>query len=77
MPERRTFGRAMLECQAEAVAYCCCQALGVPAPNTPTYLALYRVDRAQLAANLEAIRTGVARILRELERLLEADAPAA
>jgi hypothetical protein len=27
---RRTFGTAMLECQAEAVSYCCCAALGIP-----------------------------------------------
>lgn len=66
--ERTTFSTAMLECQAECVAYCCCQALSIPSPNTPIYLALYRIDRAQLVANLEAIRAGVARIMRELEQ---------
>ena len=69
--ERQTFSRAMLECQAEAIAFCCCQSLAIPTPNTPTYLALYKVDRAALMANLEAIRSGVARIMRELERLLQ------
>lgn len=74
---RQTFSSAMLECQAEAVAYCCCQALAIPTPNTPVYLALYHIDRAALAANLEAIRAGVARIMRELEQVLEAASPAA
>jgi hypothetical protein len=74
---RQTFSRSMLECQAEAVAYCCCQALSIPTPNTPTYLALYTIDRAQLTANLEAIRSGVARVMRELEQLLEAAETAA
>jgi hypothetical protein len=44
-------------------------ALSIPSPNSPTYLAIYRVDRAALVANLEAIRAGVARIMRELEQL--------
>jgi IrrE N-terminal-like domain/N-terminal domain of anti-restriction factor ArdC len=69
--ERQTFSRAMLECQAESIAYCCCQALSIPTPNTPTDLALYKIDRAHLVANLEAIRAGVAQIMRELERLLQ------
>jgi hypothetical protein len=67
----------MLECQAEAVAYCCCHSLDIPTPNTPTYMAIYNIDRSQLGANLEAIRTGVARIMRELDQLLEAAEPAA
>ena len=74
---RQTFTRAMLECQAEAVAYCCCQSLNIPTPNTPTYLAIYNIDRLQLVANLEAIRAGVARIMRDLEHLLETATPAA
>jgi hypothetical protein len=69
---RRTFNRAMLECQAESISYCCCNALGIPTPNTPTYLALYRIDRAVIVANLEAIRSGVARILRDVEHLMGA-----
>ena len=68
---RRTFGTAMLECQAEAISYCCCQALGIPTPNSPSYLALYQVDRPQLIGNLEAIRAGVARIMGELEHILQ------
>jgi hypothetical protein len=74
---RRTFGTAMLECQAECIAYCCCQALGIPTPNTPTYLALYRIDRTMLIANLDAIRAGVARIMGDLEHLLQANTAAA
>ncbi len=69
--ERQTFTTQQMECQAEAVAYCVCQALDVPTPNTPTYLALYRVDRAVLAANLDAIRRGVAALLDEVAPALE------
>jgi hypothetical protein len=61
----------------EAIAYCCCQALGIPTPNTPSYLALYRIDRATLIANLEAIRAGVARIMGDLEHLLQGTTEAA
>ncbi len=43
--ERRTFTTQQVECQAESVAYCLCAALNVPTPNSPTYLALYRVSR--------------------------------
>jgi hypothetical protein len=64
--ERATFTTQQLECQAEAVAYGVCQALAVPCPNTPTYLALYRIDRATLAANLDAIRAGVAALIQEI-----------
>lgn len=71
--ERRTFTRQQAECQAEAVAYCVCQALDVPCPNTPTYLALYRIDRAALAANLDAIRAGVATLMGEIAPLLASD----
>jgi hypothetical protein len=67
--ERRTFTRQQAECQAEAVAYCVCQALGVPCPNTPTYLALYGVSREVLAANLDAIRAGVAALMAEIAPL--------
>jgi len=74
---RRTFATAMLECQAEAIAYCCCHALSIPSPNTPNYLALYQIDRAQLIANLEAIRAGVARIMGELEHVLQTTGAAA
>ncbi len=65
---RLSFSRQMLECQAEAISYCLCLALGIPTPNTPSYLALYRIDKAILMANLEAIRGGVARVLREMDR---------
>ena len=65
---RTAFTRQMLECQADSIAYCCCMALGIPAPNTPTYLALYRIDGALLLRNLDAIRTGVVRVLRAVER---------
>ncbi len=61
-----------LECQAEAVAYGVCQALAVPCPNTPTYLALYRIDRAALAANLDAIRAGVATLMQEIAPVQQA-----
>jgi hypothetical protein len=71
--ERQTFTTAMLECQAECMAYCCCQALSIPSPNSPTYLAIYRIDRTALVANLEAIRAGVAGIMRELEQLVKQD----
>ena len=74
---RQTFNRAMLECQAESVSYCCCQAFEIPTPNTPTYLALYNIDRSMLIANLEAIRAGVAHLMRELGCLLESVVPAA
>jgi hypothetical protein len=68
---RTTFTRQMLECQAECIAFCACQALRIPAPNTPNYLALYRIDRAQIIANLEAIRAGLSRIMRDIERVVE------
>jgi hypothetical protein len=67
----------MLECQAEAVGYCCCQIFQIPTPNTPTYLAFYKIDRQQLIANLEAIRCGVARLMKDLEQLLETTPSAA
>jgi hypothetical protein len=67
--ERQTFTRQQAECQAEAVAYCVCQALDVPCPNTPTYLALYGASREVLAANLDAIRVGVAALMSEIAPL--------
>ncbi len=70
--ERRTFTTQQVECQAEATAYGVCQALGVPCPNSPTYLALYRVSRDVLASNLDAIRRGIAVIMGELAPLIEA-----
>jgi len=75
--ERRTFTTQQAECQAEAVAYCVCQALGVPTPNTPTYLALYNVSRPVLAANLDAIRAGVVALLGEIAPALESASAAA
>ncbi len=70
MGARTTFTHQMLECQAEAISYCLCQALGLPTPNTPSYLALYQVDRVVLMENLEAIRAGIACVLREVERAI-------
>jgi len=46
----------------------------IPTPNTPTYLALYKVSRATLAANLDAIRAGVAAIMGEIAPLIDAEA---
>ncbi len=54
--------------------YCLCATLDVPTPNTPTYLALYKVSRATLAANLDAIRAGVAAIMGEIAPLIDAEA---
>ncbi len=68
--ERRTFTTQQVECQAEATAYCLCTALDIPTPNTPTYLALYKVSRPVLAANLDAIRAGVAVIMGEIAPLV-------
>jgi len=70
--ERRTFTTQQVECQAESVAYCLCAALNVPTPNSPTYLALYRVSRTTLAANIDAIRAGVAAIMAEIAPLIDA-----
>ena len=70
--ERRTFTTQQAECQAEAVAYGVCAALAIPCPNTPTYLALYKVSRATLAANLTAIRAGVAALMEEIAPALDA-----
>jgi len=70
--ERRTFTTQQVECQAEAVAYCVCQALDIPTPNTPTYLALYKVSRATLAANINAIRAGAAALMQEIAPALDA-----
>ena len=64
---RKAYSRAMLEGQADSIAYCCCMALGIPAPNTPNYLAFFRVDSALLLSNLDAIRAGVVRVLRAVE----------
>ena len=44
----------------------------IPTPNTPTYLALYKVSRPVLAANLDAIRAGVAVIMGEIAPLVAA-----
>jgi len=44
----------------------------IPCPNTPTYLALYKVSRATLAANLTAIRAGVAALMDEITPLIDA-----
>ncbi len=52
--------------------YCLCTALDIPTPNTPTYLALYKVSRPVLAANLDAIRAGVAVIMGEIAPLVAA-----
>ncbi len=70
--ERRTFSTQQVECQAESVAYCLCAALSIPCPNSPTYLALYKVSRATLAANLDAIRVGVATLMEEIAPALDA-----
>ncbi len=70
--ERRTFTTQQVECQAEATAYGVCQALTIPCPNSPTYLALYRVSREVLASNLDAIRHGIAAIMGEIAPLVEA-----
>jgi len=70
--DRRTFTTQQAECQAESIAYCVCQALAIPTPNTPTYLALYKVSRATLAANLDAIRAGVAALMQEIAPALDA-----
>jgi len=42
----------------------------IPTPNTPTYLALYKVSRAVLATNLDAIRAGVAALMGEIAPLI-------
>ncbi len=52
--------------------YCVCAALAIPTPNTPAYLALYKVSRATLAANLNAIRAGVAALMEEIAPALDA-----
>ena len=70
--ERHTFTTQQAECQAESVAYCVCAALAIPTPNTPTYLALYKVSRATLAANLNAIRAGVTALMEEILPALDA-----
>jgi len=70
--ERRSFSTQQAECQAESVAYGVCAALAIPTPNTPTYLALYKVSRATLAANLDAIRAGVAALMQEIAPALAA-----
>jgi len=70
--ERRTFTTQQAECQAESVAYCVCAALSIPTPNTPTYLALYKVSRPVLTANLDAIRAGVAALMQEIAPALDA-----
>jgi len=70
--ERHTFTTQQVECQAESVAYCVCAALNVPTPNSPTYLALYRVSRVMLAANIDAIRAGVAALMDEIAPLIDA-----
>ena len=44
----------------------------IPCPNTPTYLALYKVSRATLAANINAIRAGVAALMEEIAPALVA-----
>jgi len=69
--ERRTFSTQQAECQAESIAYCVCAALAIPTPNTPTYLALYKVSRATLAANINAIRAGVAALMEEIAPALD------
>ncbi len=66
--KRGDFTRQQVECQAEAVSYCICTALGLASPNSPTYLALYGVSRETIQANADAIRACVHTILREVER---------
>lgn len=65
---RARFTLQEVECQAEAVSYVVSQALGLPTPNAPTYLALYRVTRNVIKANAEAIQVGVKKILSAVER---------
>ncbi len=66
---RARFSLQEVECQAEAVSYVVSQALGLPTPNAPTYLALYRVTRNVIKANAEAIQVGVKTLLSAVERL--------
>jgi hypothetical protein len=56
-------GKQAEECQAEAVAYAICSAIGVEYTGSSTYLALYGVGKAALLANLEAIKRGASTIL--------------
>jgi len=44
----------------------------IPCPNSPTYLALYRVSREVLTSNLDAIRRGIAAIMGEIAPLIDA-----
>ena len=66
--ERQLFTREQLECQAESISWVCCQALGIPSPNSQSYLAIYGVTKAVLLANLEAIKRGATKVLRALEQ---------
>ncbi len=69
---RRTRGQVSkkdAETQAEAVAYCVCQALGLESANSPVYLALYGVNRDAIAANAAAIAHCVRQIMREVEHV--------
>ncbi len=66
----KTFSTQERECQAEATAYCVAEALGLPSPNSPTYMALYRVDKVVISANAYAIQGGVKTILAQIERAL-------
>jgi len=52
--------------------YGVCAALSIPTPNSPTYLALYRVSREVLASNLDAIRRGIAALMDEIAPLIDA-----
>ncbi len=75
--EHAGFTRQQVECQAEAVAYCCAHALGMETPNSPTYLALYHIGREELRKNAQAIAIGVQKILRAVERASDPAAEAA
>jgi hypothetical protein len=59
--------KRQLECQADSIAWCICQYLGLEAPNTPSYLALYGAKSEVIKANLEAIRSGVHLIMGAIE----------
>lgn len=71
MRERGGFTRQEVECQAEAIAFCCGRALGLETPNSGVYLALYHVGREELRKNAQAIAVGVQTILRAVERASE------
>jgi hypothetical protein len=74
---KQAHGKARLEMEAEAAAYCLAGHLGVPRPDSAQYLALYGISAQDLRRSLESIRAVVGTVLQAVEGGMNGQSPEA